>query len=413
MNTYEAIILNLILIYFPILVNFFYKMSSYSINKKVEDTYLDIAIITSFYLVFRFYKISNLDIALFYLNIPLLISYLNKKNKLSIVLSTILISCNYTYFAIPIYVGLIIYTSYYLLFNINKISLKASTNLFALMNIFILNITFYLNHYLNYQFYDIYTALLLSISLYIYVSFSKIIYKQGTRVLNFHKSLHDLEREKQLRMSLFQITHEIKNPITVCKGYLDMFDTKNLEHSKKYIPIIKNEIKRVLFLIEDFLSVTKVKINKEWMDVAMLLEENEHNFMPLFKEKNINYHFDIVYDEVYIMGDYNRLNQVMINLLKNSVEAMGENNNLNVSLKLGRDDIKIIVEDDGKGMSDEELNKISQPFFTTKTSGTGLGLYLCNEIVKAHHGNIRYDSKVGVGTKAIVTLPYKKDVNFS
>ena len=80
---------------------------------------------------------------------------------------------------------------------------------------------------------------------------------KGEEVMMLNNVIHELEKEKKLRESLFKITHEIKNPIAVCKGYLDMFDVNNEEHSRKYIPIIKEEIARTLILLQDFLIKLK------------------------------------------------------------------------------------------------------------------------------------------------------------
>ncbi len=412
MTIYETIILNIILIYFPILTEFFYRIFTNSINKKASVVLLDMTITTSFYLVLRYGSTYNLDVSMFLLNIPLLIAYLNNRYNLAIILSTILVVYNSNNYNIPIYIGISTYILYYFIFT-RKTKLKKLTavNIFTILNILIINIySFIFNMYSTH---DIFDFIIISFSFYILSYFTLVIQKCSNKAISFNKSLQDLEREKQLRMSLFQITHEIKNPITVCKGYLDMFNVDDIEHSKKYVSILKSEIKRVLILIEDFMSITKLKINKEIIDVTMLLEENRQNFMPLFKDKKIKYSFDFEDDEIYIEADYNRLNQVLINLIKNSIEATKKNGFINISLKVEEKTIKITVEDNGLGMTKEDLKKISKPFFTTKNSGTGLGLYLCNEIIKAHNGKIEYDSKENIGTKVTVILPYKKDVNFS
>ena len=122
-------------------------------------------------------------------------------------------------------------------------------------------------------------------------------------------------------------------------------------------------------------------------------------------------------NEFYILADYNRLEQVLINLIKNSMEAIPKDRNgiISVYMKKGINNIKIYIKDNGDGISKENLEKLKSPFFTTKTRGTGLGVYLCNEIMEAHGGNIRYFSKENKGTKVVITLPYKKkDIkNFS
>ena len=240
------------------------------------------------------------------------------------------------------------------------------------------------------------------------------LFKKTEENLIFKRKFLELEHEKELRNSLFQITHEIKNPITVCKGYLDMFDVNNIEHSKKYIPKIKNEIDRVLILLEDFLSIKKLKIDKDIMDINMLVEDISENFKDIFMGKQIKGIFDIDQNEVFINGDYNRLSQVLINVVKNSIESLDKPTKIiKISTTINKNYAKIIIEDNGKGMNEEELNKICKPFYSTKSSGTGLGLYLSNEIIKEHNGSMMYESKENIGTKLTICLPIKKDIKIS
>ena len=240
------------------------------------------------------------------------------------------------------------------------------------------------------------------------------LFKKTEENLIFKRKFLELEHEKEIRNSLFQITHEIKNPITVCKGYLDMFDVNNIEHSKKYIPKIKNEINRVLILLEDFLSIKKLKIDKDIMDINMLVEDISENFKDIFMGKRIKGIFDIDQNEVFVNGDYNRLSQVLINVVKNSIESLDKDIKIiKISTNANKNYAKIIIEDNGKGMNEDELRKICKPFFSTKSSGTGLGLYLSNEIIKEHNGSMMYESKENIGTKLTICLPIKKDIKIS
>ena len=218
-------------------------------------------------------------------------------------------------------------------------------------------------------------------------------------------SVKKLEEEKQLRISLFKITHEIKNPLAVIKGYLDMFDINNQQHTKKYIPIIKEEVEKTLMLLNDFLSITKIKINKDIMDINLLLEEICSTMIPLLKDKKINYKINITDDEIYINGDYNRLMQVFINIIKNSIEAIDKNGQIDIELINNPKNIVIIIKDNGSGIEKENLEKIKEPFFTTKKNGTGLGVSLSYEIIKQHQGSINYYSKEKEGTKVVIDLP--------
>ena len=233
-------------------------------------------------------------------------------------------------------------------------------------------------------------------------------FKKASTIITYKEDSKKLEKEKELRLSLFKITHEIKNPIAVCKGYLDMFDFNDINKSKKYVGVMKNEINRVLILLEDFLSINKIKIEKDIIDINLLLEEMTNSFLPILKEKNIDKIFNISKDELFINADYNRLNQVFINIMKNSIEAITDNGVISVFLVKNKDSIEIHIEDNGIGMDEEELNNIKEPFFTTKKRGTGLGVYLSRQIVEAHGGKIEYASKKYIGTKTIVILPYEE-----
>ena len=216
----------------------------------------------------------------------------------------------------------------------------------------------------------------------------------------------ELQKEKQIRLSLFKITHEIKNPIAVCKGYLDMLDVRNKEQVTKYIPIIKSEIERLLILLQDFLLINKCNMDLDIMDINMLVEDTLDKMNLLLKEKNIKVNTNLIDDEVYINGDYNRLSQVMINIIKNSIEAIKYDSGIiNIKESIKNNEYYLTIEDNGEGMTKEVLSKMKEPFFTTKTRGSGLGISLIYEIVEAHGGSVNYISSYGKGTKVILKFP--------
>ena len=228
------------------------------------------------------------------------------------------------------------------------------------------------------------------------------LYKKGEDIIKLHMNLKELEKETQLRSSLFKITHEIKNPIAVCKSYLDMFDINNKNH-ERYIDILKEEMDKILLLLQDFLSMNKIKIQKEILDINLLLEDVVNQFEPVLKEKNIKFKHNICEDEVFVLGDYNRLNQVLINMIKNSIEAIEKNGIISIDYKI-EENFKIIIEDNGMGIPKDELEKIKEPFYTTKKNGTGLGVSLSIEIVNAHNGKLQYEI-LKKGTRVIIELP--------
>ena len=140
--------------------------------------------------------------------------------------------------------------------------------------------------------------------------------------------------------------------------------------------------------------------------MVVLLDELYDSFKVLFYDKNIVFDYENEYDDIYLWGDYERLKQVFINILKNSVESIsGKEGKITLKVHVDGKQVEVIVSDNGEGMSEEELDKMKEMFYTTKKNGTGLGVALSNEIVVAHNGVLKYNSVKGEGTECIVKLP--------
>jgi len=229
---------------------------------------------------------------------------------------------------------------------------------------------------------------------------------KGDNIIKYHIAYKDLLQEKQIKTSLFKITHEIKNPLAVCKGYFDMLDMNNSKQVQKYIPIIKDEVIHALMILNDFSDLSKIKINKDLVDVNYILEETINNIRELAKINNINIKYKNN-EEIYIEGDYTRLMQVFINVIKNSIEALDNRLVKKISININNDEkeVTIIFDDNGCGMDEEVKNSFDKPFYTTKVNGTGLGTTLSKEIIMAHDGTIKYESEFNKGTRVIITLP--------
>lgn len=202
---------------------------------------------------------------------------------------------------------------------------------------------------------------------------------------------------------LFQVAHEVKNPLAVCKGYLDMLDINDKDKLEKYIPIIKSEMNRSLNIMDEFLSLKKISLNKELMDLSLLLDDINETIKLGFDDNSINLDIPHLDREILINGDYDKLKQVLINLIKNAYEAGAKN--IRLKIKYNNNCLKIDVIDDGKGISKDDLTKVGNLFYTTKVDGTGIGVSLSKEIIKLHDGTLSYNSKINRGTTASLVLP--------
>ncbi len=409
MKIFDTMLLDVVLITFPLMVYLLYLAYTKTFNKKENDLLFAVTVFSVLYLILKYTTPLYQDIPFLIINISLILSYVKKSNLSIITVSIIMIAYYYNFYQNYLLIIILEYLIYYLLYL--KLSKKLTVNnlilTFAILKTtFTVIILYILNSKLPSHLLE---TVISGIFLYIISLLITHLLDKAKDILKLHMNIKEIERNKQIKTSLFRITHEIKNPIAVCKGYLDMFDKDNQDHFKKYIPILKDEINRTLLLLEDFLAMNKVKINKDIIDINLLIEEVVKNIKMLCTKNNIELKTKIIDDEIYINADYNRLTQVFINLLKNSVEAIPKNKKGKIEVKeiLNNNNLIISVQDNGTGMSKELLNKIKEPFYTTKPKGTGLGVSLSEEIIKAHNGTLNYESKENKYTKVIITLPLK------
>ena len=396
MTNFGVVFMNFVWILFPIIIYLIYEVYTENTNKDKSDLVLAFCLISSLYLIVRFGVFFDEYIFSIVFDLIILLFYLKKSVFNALVISIIVaLYLNVNFSLYIIIFKFFVYFVFYFLFMNRKNYYILSTFLFNIFCLFAIMRNISINVIFYYLFY------------YFVVYFIIIFLIKAEKIIEINISYKELMKENQLRESLFKISHEIKNPIAVCKGYLDMFDTNNMSHFEKYIPIIKSEINKTLNLIQDFSACNKIKIDCDIIDISLLIEDIMDNFKLMFNDKNIDFHISLPTDEIFINGDYNRLNQVLLNIIKNSIEAIdySKKSYINIYTKLVGKCIKIYVEDNGIGISKANMSKISEPFYTTKPNGTGLGVLLSQEIINAHDGSLDYESVEGVGTTAIITLP--------
>ena len=402
-----SVVFNISILLLP--MSFYLLSISYQNNiKRISKHLLSITLIIQV-ILFIFLKDYTKSILL--INIPLLISYLKRKELTSIILS-ILIAYYYVFLLnYNLYFIFFEYVLYYVIYYIVNKSYKVVSliYIFVFIKSIVLSVeTFYFQEVSN-CFLVNYLEVVVKMLVFYVSSYLVFIYLlKGESIMNLNTAIKELEKEKVLRTSLFKLTHEIKNPLAVCKGYLDMLDLNNKDKILKYIPIIKGEIERTLILMDDYLDYTKVKIQKEEVDIYLLLNDIIESLELFFKENKINLEYLVPDDELYLMVDYNRIKQVIVNILKNATEARDINKKeliIKIRTRITKNYFKIIIEDNGIGMDKDVLEQVTDLFFTTKKNGTGLGTSLSKEIVELHGGKIKYLSEVGIGTTVIINLP--------
>ncbi len=391
MNLFDSVLFLIILAIFPFTLYFLYLIYTKTLQIEKSRLILDFVIFSSFYLILKYNF--NYVVSLILINVPFIIAYYGNRKLSVFILSILSIYYYHIYFDINYFFLIAEYLIYYGIYQLDK---EKFFNIFIIIKFLILTIFLIKTNYI----------ILLNVILFIIIKFLLYSFKKIEQVISLHKSLEQTNENNKMYESLFKITHEIKNPIAVIKGYLDMYDENNEKH-KKYIPIIKSETNRVLVLLEDFLSINRIKINKDIIDISLLIEEVIISFEPLLKNRHIKVNFE--QDEIYIEADYDRLKQVFINLIKNSIEAINNNGIIDIDIVPKNKYIYINVKDNGIGMKKEEIEKLNYPFYTTKQNGTGLGLYLSKEIIKKHDGTMSFESIDGMNIG--IKLPYDARLN--
>ncbi|CAM4011238.1 ATP-binding protein [Paenibacillus alkaliterrae] len=242
---------------------------------------------------------------------------------------------------------------------------------------------------------------------------------------DFLFSVKDVSEYKQIEQTALQndklamlgkiaaaIAHEIRNPLTSIRGFIQLLRPYLLEVGKEeYARIILTEIDRANDIIYEFLNSSKPSAPmKQLVSIEHLIKE-----VVLLTEsealmRNCEIKAECYCAENLVSIDVKQIKQVILNIVKNSLDAIeevhGERRGL-IEIITRREGqfVEILIKDNGKGMEKPTMNRLFDPFFTTKQTGTGLGLSVSYRIVRNHNGTIRVDSQAGVGTEFIIYLP--------
>ncbi len=229
----------------------------------------------------------------------------------------------------------------------------------------------------------------------------------------------ELKKSDRLKTEFMNIAaHELKSPVTPIKGYLDLIisDKDSSEKIKNWAKISLRNSERLLKLVNDILDVSRLdtdtmRFDMEKLPIVDILDEIAEDMKPAVEGKGLKFITDIPKDLPNIVGDKYRLAQVLKNLLVNALKFT-DNGSISIIAKQKKDHILISVADSGIGISKDELKKIFNKFYQAytgddrKNEGTGLGLFICRNILEKHNGRIWAESQIGKGSSFHIEIPY-------
>lgn len=218
------------------------------------------------------------------------------------------------------------------------------------------------------------------------------------------------ELEEKVRMVnriLATLTHEIKNPLSVIKGIFSLIQEEN-KLEPQITEILLTEVGKVEALLDDFLLLQRPlekMLKPSWVDIRDFIRKSVEGIRYTIRDRD-----DIQIQEIYppqpvlVNCDFRLIVRALDHIIKNAIDAMPQGGLLTVEVRPGQDYVEIDIKDTGKGISQEEVGRIFDPFYTTKEEGTGLGLSLAKQIINAHQGSIEVKSEINQGTTVTIRL---------
>lgn len=205
------------------------------------------------------------------------------------------------------------------------------------------------------------------------------------------------------------ISHEVRNPLTVTRGYIQMLSEDDVSsHTKvQYANIALKELDRATDVINDYLTFASINPeNKERLRVSEEIQHVVNSIKPLANENGTGLKLSLFEEETYyIIGEKKKFQQCLFNILKNGLESMQDDGEIYIHLIPNAANIQIMIQDQGIGMTQEQIYRLGEPYFTTKNKGTGLGLMVSYSVIKSMDGTIHVSSVQGKGTCFTINLP--------
>ncbi|MBW1813694.1 MAG: two-component sensor histidine kinase [Deltaproteobacteria bacterium] len=253
--------------------------------------------------------------------------------------------------------------------------------------------------------------ILLLILIFVVKRGESIIQKRTRERLRLEEKLSRAEKLSSIGEMTAGISHEIRNPLGIIKSSADLLKKKmaKVDPSNNIPDIIIEEANRLNNIITDFLNFARPKkLNLTTCHINDIIDKNL-SFLSVQTKEN-----GLVVEKICeegipeMIADSDMLYQAFLNVFINAMQAMPKGGSIFVKIRHKNNRVKVIVEDEGKGISDKMKKKIWDPFFTTKEEGTGLGLGIVKNIIESHGGTIKLNNRSVGGAKATVELPIRQ-----
>lgn len=222
----------------------------------------------------------------------------------------------------------------------------------------------------------------------------------------FNNELQRSEKMEIISELAASVAHEVRNPLQVTRGFIQLMLERNQgKQQNDYLTLALDELDRASDIITDFLTfakpqfdrVTLLHISEEFIHIESLL-------MPLANLQGSTMTVTVP-ENIYIRGNASKFKQAFINIIKNSIEALQEEGHIAIWAYTENEQVVIHVKDTGEGMTEAELVRLGEPYYSNKSKGTGLGLMVTFRIIEVMEGSITFQSKKGVGTEAVIRFP--------
>lgn len=223
-------------------------------------------------------------------------------------------------------------------------------------------------------------------------------------ITSIHDDLRKQEKLAVIGQMATAIAHEIKNPLSSLKGFTQLQQEKDKDDDN-YYPIMLSEIDRINSIVTNLLILGKPNTSeKSTKNLREIVEYVHVVIEPHADRMNINIEMNLA-DSPGIKCDENQLKQVFINLIKNAMESMPEGGIVKITSQVKEGFATVSIRDEGCGIESDKLQKLGEPFYTTKENGNGLGLMVTKKIIEEHNGQFEIKSELNKGTTVEVKLP--------